>query len=129
MSEAYRVLRVTFETPDALESEFVSNLAKGGLFLPGHLELLYGEPVMVLVDLPFAETAIEVEGRVVQTIPVEFEANGAQSGVALELNEPPARLRERFEAATGVRLPAEDDSDGQRRSARAVAHVRALGGA
>jgi len=52
-----------------------------------------------LRDLAFATASVELEGRVVQTIPVEFEANGGQAGVALELNEAPAVIRERIEKA------------------------------
>ena len=52
-----------------------------------------------LRDLAFATASVEFEGRVVHTTPVEFEASGGQAGVALELNEAPAVIRERIEKA------------------------------
>lgn len=126
MGQTYRVLRIAFERPEALELEYATNLSNGGLFLPAALDLLYGEPVLVFVDLPFAGGSVELVGRVVQTIPVEFEANGGRSGVALALNDSPARIREQLEAATGLVFPGERESGvGRRHAARTVAHVRA----
>lgn len=126
MGQAYRILRVAFEDAEALVREYEGNLVNGGLFLPGYLELLYGEPVMVLVDLPFADTAIELEGRVAQTIPREFESGGGRPGVALELSESPEEIRARLAAATGLDLGSPGGADQElRSSARSRAHVRA----
>ena len=126
MSQAFRVLRIAFEEQSALVREYEANLVNGGLFIPGAFELLYGEPVMVFVDLRFADTSVELEGRVVQTIPVEFEANGGQAGVALELNDAPMMIRERLEAVLGEKILGERDAGtGNRHAARSVAHVRA----
>jgi len=126
LSQAFRVLRVTFDSREELEREYEANLVNGGLFIPGHLELLYGEPVMVWVDLPFIDKTVELEGRVVQTIPIEFEANGGRSGVALEMSDTPEEIRECFEAALGAPLVDERSrGEGQRHAPRSVAHVRA----
>lgn len=126
LSEAFRVLRIEFESRAALQREFETNLVNGGLFLPGPLELLYGEPVIVFVALPFAERTIELEGRVVQTIPIEFERNGGRAGVALEMNDAPDVIRACLEEAIGEPLVDEIDAGrGQRHAARSVAHVRA----
>lgn len=126
MGQAYRVLRVCFETRPALDREYQANLANGGLFIPGHLELLYGEPVVVLVELDFADAAIELEGRVVQTIPAEFEANGGRAGVAIELGDAPGDVRRRIEEAMGEPLLEERDTGaGNRHARRSIAHVRA----
>ncbi len=126
MSEAFRVLRVAFESREALEREYEANLANGGLFLPGHLELLYGEPVIVFAELPFVDRTIELEGRVVQTIPVEFERNGGRAGVALELSDSPLRVRQVFEEALGEPILDEvETGQGHRHAQRSVAHVRA----
>ena len=126
LGQAFRVLRASFATRHALDREYEANLANGGLFIPGHLSLLYGEPVVVLVELPFADAAVELEGRAVQTIPAEFEANGGRAGVAIELSEPPVEIRQRLEAAIGDRLLDEREAgEGQRYAKRSVAHVRA----
>ena len=126
MSQAFQVLRIAFADQSALVREFETNLVNGGLFIPGDFELLYGEPVMVFVDLPFATASVEFEGRVVHTTPVEFEANGGQAGVALELQEALTVIRERIEKALGQRVLGElDAGTGNRHAARLVAQVRA----
>ncbi len=126
VGQAYRVLQASFATRHALDREYEANLANGGLFIPGRLSLLYDEPVVVLVDLPFAETAVELEGRVVQTIPAEFEENGGRAGVAIELADPPDVVRDRLEEAIGAPMLDERESgEGQRYAKRSVAHVRA----
>ena len=126
MSQAFRVLRVAFESREALEREYEANLVNGGLFIPGHLELLYGEPVLVFVELPFVDRTLELEGRVVQTIPIEFERNGGRAGVALEMSDPPLEIRRVIEQALDQPLLDEVAAgQGQRHAARSVAHVRA----
>ena len=126
MSQAFQVLRIVFADQSALVREFEANLVNGGLFIPGVFELLYGESVTVLVDLPFATASVEFEGRVVQAIPVELEANGGQAGVALELKEALAVIRERIEGALGQKVLGElDAGTGSRHAARLVAQVRA----
>lgn len=126
MSEAFRVLRVAFESREALEREYEANLVNGGLFIPGHLELLYGEPVLVFVELPFVDRTLELEGRVVQTIPIEFERNGGRAGVALEMSDTPLEIRRVIEEAIDRPILDEiEEGSGNRIAARSVAHVRA----
>lgn len=126
MSHAYRVLRITFETREDLDREYETNLVNGGLFIPGRFELLYGEAVLVLVDLPFAATAVDLEGRVVQSIPVEFEENGGRCGVAIELSSPAQEIRAILENAISDRFETERSrGNGNRHAARSVAHARA----
>ena len=126
MSDAFRVLRIEFETREALDREWYGNLVNGGLFIPGRFDLLYGEAVLVLVDLPFAGTAFDLEGRVAQCIPVEFEENGGRSGVAIELRSGPEVLRNRLEDEVGLLFEDDIEADSSRCVARrSVAHVLA----
>jgi len=126
VSEAFRVLRIAFESREALEREYEANLVNGGLFIPGALELLYGEPVLVFVELPFVDRTLELEGRVVQTIPIEFERNGGRAGVALEMSDAPLEIRRVIEEALDRPILDEiEDGSGNRHAARSVAHVRA----
>lgn len=126
MSLAYRVLRMVFPTRETLDREYWANLANGGLFVPGHFELIHDEPVVVFCDLDFAGASIELEGRVVQAVPVAFEENGARSGVALALQGTPDAIRARFEEALGERLLDErEEGAGLRATPRSTAHVRA----
>ncbi len=126
MSHAYRVLRVSFETREELDREYAANLVNGGLFIPGPHALLYGEAVVVFVDLLFSASAVEFEGRVVQSIPAEFEANGGRIGVSVELSSSPLKIRACLEEAISGRF--EDEASlgtGNRCAPRSVAHVRA----
>lgn len=126
MGQAYRVLRVTFEKREDLDREYTANLANGGLFLPGYTDLLVGESVLVLVDLPFVERSVELEGNVVHTIPVAFEENGGQSGVALELDGSAEDVRAILEKAVGASIAARSGGQPENRHrARSVAYVRA----
>lgn len=126
MSDAFRVMRIVFETREELDHEWSLNVANGGLFLPGRFDLLNGEPVFVFVDLPFANAAIDVEGHVAQCIPVELEENGGRCGVAVELPGDPERLRARIEQAIGEPFArAAPGSEADRVAPRSVAHVRA----
>lgn len=124
MAHAYRVLRIAFESRGALDREYFTNLVNGALFIPGHFDLLDDEPVMVFVDLPFVGGAIELEGCVAQSIPLEFEVNGGRCGVALELRNSPDQIRRSLEAAIDDAL--EDDSrlGGKRVAPRSVTEVR-----
>ena len=113
MSQAYRVLRIAFESRADLDREYFANLCNGGLFIPGNFDLLYGEPVFVLVDLPFVAGAIELEGCVVQNVPPEFEANGGRSGVALEIENEQDDIRRSLERelGEGVVLDVQEKSE------------------
>lgn len=126
LGHAYRVLGVAFESREDLDREYFANLSNGGLFIPGRFDLLYGEPVIVLLDLPFVGGAIELEGCVVQNVPAEFEENGGRSGVALEIQNSPDEIRMALEEELGERIgPDGDAATGGRVAPRTVAEVRA----
>lgn len=130
MSQAYRILRVSFESREELEREYRANLVNGGLFIPGPRELLYGEAVLVFVELPFvsnaAANAVQFDGRVVQSIPVDFDGKGARNGVAIELANSPEEIRGRLEGAIDDRLEEEwPTADQSRYAQRTTVNVRA----
>ena len=126
LSQAYRVLRITFTSREDLECEYRANLVNGGLFIPGQFDLLYGEPVIVLVDLPFVPGAIDLEGCVVQNVPMEFEENGGRAGVALEIEDSLESIRHSLEEQLCEGLQGECDAGvGNRVEPRSVAEVRA----
>jgi Tfp pilus assembly protein PilZ len=126
VGHAYRVLGVTFASRADLEREYSENLAHGGLFIPGSFDLLYGEPVIVLVDLPFVSGAIELEGCVVQNVPPEFEENGGRSGVAVEIENSPEEIRLALDGELGDQLvPEVKETIEGRVAPRSKAEVRA----
>ena len=123
MGHAYRVLRVAFESRAELGCEFFNNFVHGGLFIPGAFDLIYGEPVVVLVVLPFVAGAIEFGGCVVQTLPREFEAHGGRCGVAFEFHsvtEPSPELEAGSMPIEVARLEAARGLDEGRRSSHAA---------
>jgi hypothetical protein len=80
-----RRLRITFERADEFRRELDRNIAKGGAFVPGALDLELREVVDVEVVLRFCDQSLSFEAEVVSALP---------SGAAVQFLRPAPELRE-----------------------------------
>lgn len=117
-------LQMRFETQAALRAEFEKNIANRGLFLATHAELEVRQTVeieIVLAYEPAGSPRVVLRGEVVHRVSPEMVRGAGRAGIAVQLEDSVAALRERFEPLLGAeRLPDPDaDRDGEhRRSAR-----------
>lgn len=99
-----RRLRITFERADEFRRELDRNIAKGGAFVPGALDLELREVVDVEVVLRFCDQSLSFEAEVVSALP---------SGAAVQFLRPAPELREelaRLLARAGIAVsPARRD--------------------
>lgn len=98
-----RTLGVSFETSDALQLEFESNLSNGGIFVATEEALELREQVQVRIGLDFVREHVMLLGEVVHVVPPELAEAGARPGVALQLLDNPLVIRERFGPYLGGR--------------------------
>jgi len=103
-------LLVWYATPDALRDAWAHDLALGALFVQTSGEYAAGERVRVVIELPFCEGSVDVEGEVVGSITEEMETAGATPGIAVQTDLPITALRARMEELTGITLP--ENSEG-----------------
>ena len=122
-------LQVEFSTEAALRSEYVSNIANGGVFIATSDAMEPRTPVVVVLELSFCNQYLELEGEVVHCIPPEMAEAGASPGVAIQFGLPARELRKQFEPFVGViegneRLSRSGRRAAPRSSARLHVHVR-----
>jgi Tfp pilus assembly protein PilZ len=123
-------LYIQFDSPEALRSEFDKNIANAGLFVATEEPYEVRQPVTVVIELVYLHGSggadcpggvLELDGEIVHRVPAEMAATGAVPGVALQLEESPQALRQRFEPLLGKRVVAAVGSDREgprRRGAR-----------
>ncbi len=110
-------LLVWYASPDALREAWLRDLALGALFVETANTYEAGERVRVVIELPFCEGSVDIEGKVVGSIPTDMASTGATPGIAVQTDLPALALRERIEELAGLSLPDEvdhEDSDADR---------------
>lgn len=98
-------LLVWYATARSLQDAWLRDLARGALFVPTSNEHVPGDRVRLVIELPFCEGSVDIEGEVVTSLPTSVEDAGATPGVAVQTNPPIAELRERLEKLAGISLP------------------------
>jgi Tfp pilus assembly protein PilZ len=125
LSLAPRTLPVEFSTEAAFRSEYLSNIAKGGIFVATEETFEIRESVSVELRLGYCDRTIELSGEVVHTIPEEMAEAGALPGIAIQFTTSASELRSTFESLVGVVEGNERISRSGRRAApRSPARVR-----
>lgn len=96
MSTDLRRLRVAFESHEAFQREFDSNLSNGGAFVRTEESFEPRETVMAELCFEFSGQSLELEADVVHIVPPEMAGAGGTPGVALQFQLPVSRLRQRL---------------------------------
>ena len=108
-------LLVGYSSGDALNEAWTNDLAQGALFVPTQDEYATGERVRVVLELPFCDGSVDIEGDVVGSITKEMATAGATPGIAVQTDLPITALRSRLEELTGLTRPEPVTSDPDRR--------------
>ncbi|MEZ4330907.1 MAG: DUF4388 domain-containing protein [Myxococcota bacterium] len=117
-------LQMRFETQAALRAEFEKNIANRGLFVATHAELEVRQTVEIEVVLayePPGSAPVVMRGEVVHRVSPEMVRGAGRAGIAVQLEDSVATLRERFEPLMGEEPlpdPEADQGGEKRRSAR-----------
>lgn len=117
-------LQMRFETQAALRAEFERNIANRGFFVATHAELDVRQTVeieIVLAYAPAGSPTVVLRGEVVHRVSPEMVRGAGRAGIAVQLEDSVATLRERFEPLLGADpLPDPDTDQGgeKRRNAR-----------
>jgi len=120
-----RTLRVEFSTEAAFRSEYLSNIANGGIFVASDEQFEVRETVLVELNLAYCDQQLELPGEVVHSIPAEMVDAGGLPGVAIQFTIPAKDLRAEFEPLVGVVEGNERITRSGRRAAlRSPARVR-----
>jgi len=109
---AYR-LHLTFEDSASFRSEFETNIAMGGAFLPTGDSLELRSFVDVVIELAFCDESVILEAEVVHLVPPERALNPHDAGVAVSFRKPASELREMFKGFLGEEAaePSESAED------------------
>jgi Tfp pilus assembly protein PilZ len=123
-------LEISFESPEAFEHEYATNISNGGIFVATQVPFEIRQKVEVRVKLGYLRKGIVLAGEIVHVIGPELAATGATPGVAVQLEAAATELRELFAPlvahATRPPAPARPPSPADRRgSPRSRARVRA----
>ena len=87
------VVRVDYQTTDALFSEFARDINEGGLFVETDTPPPAGTSVELEFKLPGADQLIEVLGRVVRTVEGD---SGETNGMGIEFDDLNAEVRQQI---------------------------------
>lgn len=123
-----RVLRISFDDPEAFQAEYASNLASGGVFVETEEAFDLRERVTVAVELSFCDQRAELTGEVVHQITLDMaRLGGAAAGVAVQFEGSASAVRARLEPLrTAAGAPVHEPVDsGRRRAPRSDARVAA----
>ena len=89
-------LRIAFESQEAFQREFDSNLSNGGAFVRTDQTLDLRATIDVELCLTYARKSLTLEAEVVHLVPREMAGMGATPGVAVQFQLPVQKLRERL---------------------------------
>jgi Tfp pilus assembly protein PilZ len=122
-----RTLEVGFETPDAFEREFATNVANGGIFVESSETFSIRDKVCVHITLRYANKGVRLDGEVVHIVSEAIASAGSKPGVAVHFDTTAAALRELFEPllADGRSDHKPPDHDDRRAAPRSRARVSA----
>jgi Tfp pilus assembly protein PilZ len=95
-------LTVEFSTEAAFRSEYLSNIANGGIFIATQDDLVVCTAVVVRLCLSYCDRTLELPGEVVHCVPAEMAETGALPGVAIQFSLPAKELRAEFEPIVGI---------------------------
>jgi Tfp pilus assembly protein PilZ len=121
------ILRMSFESAEAFQSEYATNLANGGVFIATDEDLQLRQPVRVELVLAFCRKRLTLVGEVVHRMTPEMARMGAPVGVAVQFEGTVQELRKRLEplrALSGAPQHQPKDS-GRRKAPRRKARVAA----
>jgi len=127
MRGARRTLQITFESAEAFQQEYASNLVHGGIFIPTDEIVALREPVAVELLLAFSGDRLSLAGEVVHAVAPEMAQMGATPGVAVQFNGTEESVRNRL-ASLSARIgpPRQQRGDsGRRQAPRTRARVAA----
>jgi len=130
LAGALRTLELAFARPEALRSEYETNLANGGVFIATAEPFELREKVRVRLVLGFCRKRLEVSGEVVHRVTAEMAALGkTPQGVAISFEEPAAKIRQRLapllEGVSALPLEPPPEPGQKPRAPRAAARVPA----
>lgn len=130
-------LRISFETPEAFQREYASNLCNGGVFIATNGSFEPRQTVRVEIQLEYARREIGIEAEVVHIVPQEMAAMGGKPGVAVQFTGKVGDVRATLAQLIGEDLPAAPVQElvrpeaskraKQRATARVAAHIEGDG--
>lgn len=127
MAAARPSLRIAFDSAEAFQREFDSNLSNGGAFVRTERALDLRAQVDVELCLNWCKKSIKLEAEVVHLVPREMAGVGATPGVAVQFLLPVQTLRERLGAlvVTSKRSADTRKDAGMRKAQRKPVRVAA----
>ena len=126
MPHDQRTLRVAFESPEAFQREFDSNLANGGVFVRTEDGFELREAVCVELYFDYSGESIQLDAEVVHIVPPEIAEVGGRAGVAVQFQMHVQDLREKLGAiaASSVAQPDGGQRGAQRKPVRVAAKIQ-----
>lgn len=130
MPNEQRRLSVGFETPEAFQREFDSNLSNGGAFVHTDESFELRETLEVELCFDYSGHAVVLAAEIVHIVTPELAQATGGPGVAVQFQLPVGELRERLgELATAPSVSATGHADAGQRSAqrkpvRIAAHIQ-----
>jgi Tfp pilus assembly protein PilZ len=130
LAKGQRTLRVAFESPEAFQREFDSDLANGGVFVRTEDAFELREAVTVELYFDYSDHSLALDAEVVHVVPPELTTMGGHTGVAVQFQLPVQELREKLGAAAAasaasVASQGTGQRSAQRKSVRVPAKIRA----
>ena len=98
MAAARPSLRITFDSAEAFQREFDSNLSNGGAFVRTDKTFELRAAVEVELCLTYSKKSLKLEAEVVHLVPREMAGVGATPGVAVQFQLPIQSLRDKLGA-------------------------------
>jgi len=127
MRRAERILRVSFESAEALQREYAANLVHGGVFIPTEEAVAPRERIQVEFFLAFSGEHFTMTGEVVHVVAPEIAQMGGTAGVAVQFDSSAKAVQERIAPLCAFgEAPTPQAADlGRRETPRAKARVAA----
>lgn len=121
-------LRLSFESAEAFQREYDSNLSNGGVFVQTDGAFALRDAVAVELAFEYAGRSIVLDGEVVHIVPPQMTSIGGTAGVAVQLQMPVQELRDRL-GELAAKAASDPHADGgvrgaRRRSVRVLAEIR-----
>jgi Tfp pilus assembly protein PilZ len=121
-----RVLLKTYESAEAFQNEYASNLAAGGVFVATRDSFDLCERVTVAIELSFCHQGVQIPGEIVHQVTAEMAQMGAEVGVAVQFEgsvRSTRSLLEPLRKAAGAEKHNPTPQDARRRAPRFEARV------
>lgn len=121
-----RVLLKSYESPEAFQQEYASNLTAGGVFVATSESFELCERVMVAIELAFCRQGVQIPGEIVHQVTDEMAQMGGEVGVAVQFDNNVRNVRallEPLRTAAGAEKHQPKPQDARRRAPRCQARV------